>query len=703
MSADSIIFDSWKLRLQEITAKVFQYQMIKPMPDEWCERSIILPESTTKFPGPFKYNLTPYCREMVNHVHTDSPVRYIAVMKSSQCGVTAGVVIPAICYTIDQDPDPILFTAADKIMAGRTIKERLDPILWASKLDHRIRPNAIKKQNRRTGDTEFSKEFAGGTLTAAGTSNPDTFRFYSAKKLFADDFDTAPQEVGDEGDITKLMEGRQKMYGDSAVTYYISTPTVTATSQIYRQYVRGTQKKWHWPCPECGEYFPVEFKVEMEDGSFAGIVYELDADKKLIEDSVHYRTQCCGKGKVYYKDKYKMNLLGTWIATNPKPDKLFESYQLNDLVIPPSFDDWIKVVYEWLDACPPGGRIDNKKLKAFNNQRLGLPFEEMGNVPKSTALMSNMRDYHHGIIPDKTCEEDGNGKIVMITAAFDLGGMADLSDARIDWEIVAHAQTGVTYSVNHGSIGTFKRAHERSKADKDNEGNRMKWTYQHSSVDFDSEGKRVNNSVWPEVEAIIKAIYPTESGGERDIDISAIDTGFFEKPATQFILKMQGENKYLPSGRVYGVKGRVDQKYRPVQRDTQPVRRSAEKPSYLYIVEVNQMKDDLAENMALTRGEGGAQPYGFMNFPQANDGQYTFNNFFEHYEGEVRKVVRDKNDASKVLGYAWEKKKSGAPNHFWDVRVYNLAAPMIYLDLLRRSDPKYKNYTWEDYVVSITE
>jgi phage terminase large subunit GpA-like protein len=701
MIETDIISNTWKRKLKGISANVFKFQMIKPLPSVWTEANIILPESTTRYPGPFRYRLTPYAVEIVNLAHSDNPTRSAAICKSSQCGITAGVVIPVICYTIDVDPDPILFTAADKIMAGRTIKERLDPILWASKLDHRIRPNAIKKQNRRTGDTEFSKEFAGGTLTAAGTSNPDTFRFYSAKKVLADDFDTAPQEVGQEGDITKLMQGRQKMYGDSALTYYISTPTVTATSQIWKQYLKGTMKKWHWACPECGEYFPVEFSVKMDDGSYAGLTWELDEHKKLKPETIHYRTQCCGKGKLYYKDKLKLNSTGTWIATNPNPTKFFESYLLNDLIIPPGFDSWEKVVEEWLEACPPGGQININKLKAFNNQRLGLPFEEIGRELNVSALMKNTRLYLPGIVPDKTCEEDGNGKIIMLTLSCDINGIMDsqVEDVRLDWEILAHAQTGATYSVDHGSIGTWKRGRDRNAAEKLEEENRMKWTLSHNSFTM-VDGLRVSNSVWDSFEEIVRGIYPLESESEvgtRDILVTAIDTGFGEKYAMQFILKMQGEGY-----NVFGVKGKVDNNYRPIQRDTNPVRRSSEKPKQLYIVEVNQLKDDLSQMMELREGEGSSQPSGFMNYPEPNNGKYTMNEYFKHYEGERRVEVKNPKNADEVIGYRWDKKHSGSQNHFWDVRVYNLAAPLIYLDLLRHSDSRYKFLTWEEFIMMVT-
>jgi len=673
---------AWGQKLIETNDKVFKFQMVKPRPSEWVENRIRLPKSTTRFPGPYRYDLTPYCREIIDHLHPSSPTQQIAVMKSSQCGITAGVVIPGMLYIIDQIPEPMLFTAADKDMAGRTLAERFDPVLRESGMQELIRPNVIKKQNTRTGDTKFSKEYAGGTMTAAGTSNPDTFRFYSAKTIFADDFDTAPWEIGDEGDITKLMQGRQKSYGDDAKTFYVSTPTVTGHSQIWMQYQKGTMKKWNWVCPHCSKQFPVEFSVKLDDGKRAGIVYLLDEYGELIPESVKYVTQCC-QGELAFKDKYSLNKSGLWVATNPKPVKYYESYYLNDLIIPPMFDSWEKVVREWIEANPPGRAPIVRKLKAFNNQRLGLPFEDLGETPKSTVLMENMGDYKPGIIPDETSEEDGNGKIVLLSACFDLNG--ELDDARVDWEIVAHAASGSTYSVDQGSIGTFKRARDKKTHDIAKEADREKMTYTHG----------MPNAVWPEVEKIITRLNQTEGDDGWPVDIALIDTGFMEKLVMQFITQMQ-ENGLV----VYGVRGKTDENYRKAQRDSNPVRRSVEHPKKFYNVEVNQIKDDISENMKLRRGaEGSNQPSGFMNYPQANDGKYTYADFFIHYQGERRTEVKKGED---VIGYRWEKKNSLSPNHFWDVRVYNEAAKLVYLDLAKQQNPsKYKNYTWEDFVAEL--
>lgn len=690
-----------KTAYKKINAEIFRFNMVKPPICEWAERTIILPEGTTRFPGLLDMDLTPYWREVLGHGHPSSPTRTVSVMKGSQSGFTANVLIPLICYIISENPDPILFTASDQAMAAKTIAERLDPILMASHLAYLIRPNVIKKGNGPTGDTKLEKQFAGGALTARGTNNPDSFRMFSAKYVFADDWDTAPQKVGKEGSPKGLIQGRQTSYGDSALTIFGSTPTDILTSQILKQYLLGTQKKWNWPCPHCGEFMVMDWRIDLGDEKFAGIVWELDRYKKLIKDSIFFKCPHCEK-LVSERDKYDLNKAGIWVSGVEHPiEDLHESYSINGLIIPPGFTNWTTLVQEFLAACPPGEKTKINDLINFKNQRLGQPSEESGEAPRVTELMKNTRNYQPGIIPDVTCASDGNGRIIMLTLACDINGWykSDLEDVRLDYELVAHTSNGVTYSVDHGSIGTFKRNVHKTKEERDEDGARVKWTITHG----------VQNSVWKPFEEVIRKIYPLESellktgipangeskgaGGGMSVNITVCDTGMGNAQVMQFV---QSFDDIF----IFGIKGRVEKNYRAIIRDTQPIKRSSEKPRHLYIAEVNQIKDDLAGYMQLREGEDGSFPPGYMNFPQPRDDKYIMKTFFNQYESE-RRVEEVQNGT--VVGYKWEKKNNDVQNHFWDVRVYNLAAPLIYLDIFKQSNPsKYKNYTWEDFVALIT-
>jgi phage terminase large subunit GpA-like protein len=289
-----MIAEQWSDKIMSFQEKLYGYKSIKDVPSQWIEDNIYLPKEVSRFNGRMSYDLSPYCREIVDTLHPSDPTKMVAVMKSAQSGITQGLVVPGMAYIISENPDNFLFTAGDKDLAKKTIRERFDNIMQASSLKDLIRPNTIRSKGQRSGDTDLSKEFAGGSAIIEGTNNAGKFRFFSVKTVFMDDFDAAPRSDKTEGSIRKLVEGRQTSYGNLAKTYYISTPTVKQTSNIYEVYMQGDQRKWHWLCEKCEGWMPTDFQINLPNNKRAGIVWETDENNKLIKESVRFKCPHCG-------------------------------------------------------------------------------------------------------------------------------------------------------------------------------------------------------------------------------------------------------------------------------------------------------------------------------------------------------------------------------------------------------------------------
>lgn len=665
----------------EILDNAFNYKTVKMLPSEWVEKYLKLPSEASRISGPYEYNNSPYVREIIDRMHPSDPTRQIAIMKGTQCGITTGFVVPFMMWCIVNHPDSMLFTSKDHNVASRTMRTKFDLFMQESGFSDYIRSNNRKAGSKRTGDTDFLKEYAGGSLMVESTQNIQSIREHAAKYILVDEFDTAKSSDSKEGSMRATLEGRQNSFGDLAKIAYISTPTVMQTSNIYKAFLEGDQRKWNWQCPCCGDYTPVEFSVKNEDGSYSGLVWKLDENKELIVDSIRYSFSCCGY-EMEYKDKYDVNVKGKFIPTAEPVEPNIKSYQLNSLILGPGFITWEKIIRAWLKACPPGGNVNVELLKAFNFIHLGQTFEEKGEKPKIMQLMNNIREYQINTVPDVTSENDGNGEIALITLAADLGGVMnnETEDVRIDWEIVAHSATGATYSINHGSIGTFKRLRTKTKADLANDDIREKLTYMHG----------MKNSAWPELEKIIKTDLIGESGEVYNVKLSLVDTGHFTKHAYQFVSSFIGSGYW-----VMGIKGVTELNFRRNNKDIAAVKKSTN-ISNQYNLDVEQLKDELAENIKLKIGDDGSQGSGFMNFPEPRGKKYQLRTFFKHFESEERK---EKVENGEVVGFKWDKRNSSVENHFWDVRIYNNAAKYIFLDLIKRSDPsKYKNINWASFV-----
>ncbi len=651
-----------------IDASDFKISDIKP--SDFAETRRIMSSDVSAWPGPYRYDRTPYIREIINRLSPDDPSRIVAVMKGAQIGLTAGLIENGIVWVISECPGPIIYMCGDKDLTKEVIEKRLEQAIDSCGIRHLIRPNAIRKTNKRTGDTSMSKEFAGGYLIGEGVNNPNKLRNRSLMYGFIDDFDAADIEDKKEGSYRSLIEMRFASYAFKMKLFYISTPTVKGRSNIENVYLLGDQRKYHIPCPRCGTMIDLKFREKTESGDWAGIHFEIDGHGKLKDKSIGYICQSCG-GFFYEKEKYDLMNSGIWVPSSQQSEHGYYSYLISSLYAPPGMYGWEHYVRKFLECYPNGltGKADVPLLKTFLNTVLAQTYEERGREAKIALLTKNTRGYKIGEVPAKQSVEDGNGHIVLLTCACDMNGTED--DGRLDYEVVAHSETGSTYSIDHGSIGTFQRRESKEE--------RKTYTYRNNEPD----------NIWDIFfETVLKNKYPRDGGGFMVIMAIAVDVGFLPDRAYSFLEKIYREP--VPVLKI-AVKGEPD-RVRKYSVDHANYKKSKE-TNYLYLLNVNQIKDVLAEKMELRWEEdsGYRQPPGFMNFPEPAEGKYTVKNYFTQFETE-RKVQQINSDGSEI-GHTWQKKHSMVANHFWDCRVYNLAIRDIFSDLICK-EAGIKDPTW---------
>ncbi|MDD5013646.1 MAG: phage terminase large subunit family protein [Atribacterota bacterium] len=649
------------------------FQLTDILPSEYVERNRKMTSDVSAWVGKFSYERNPYLKEIINRLSPEDPSRIVAVIKGAQIGFTSGVIEGGIVWIISESPGPILFMCGDKDLTKEVIEKRLEQAIDSCNIRHLIRPNAQRKGGQRTGDTSTSKEFAGGWLLAEGVNNTNKLRNRSIMYGFIDDFDAAEMEHKKEGSFRNLIEMRFASYAFKMKLFYISTPTIKGQSNIENVFFMGDQRYFHIPCPICHEFIVLKWRTDFEDGSNnkAGIHFELDDHGKLKEKSVGYICQKCG---AFFKEVHKHEMLmnGKWVATAQPSEEGYYSYHIPSLYAPPGMYNWTHYARKFLECYPNGlmGKPNIPNLKTFVNLCLGQTYEERGKAPKINQLAQNTRAYKIGEVPCKLSEEDGNGHIIMLTCSCDLNGKVD--DARLDYEIVAHTETGCTYSVDSGSIGTFQRFASEER--------RELWTYRNNESQL---------NIWNTfLKEVLQKQYKSSDGKMFTIFIAGIDTGNFTNYAYTFIDQHQFETVPLM---ICGLKGEND-KIRKLGADTPIFHKSKEREN-LYILEVNQIKDELADKIELVWNEGSglSQPAGFLNFPEPGEGKYTFKGYFTQFESE-HKVPKLNSDGSEI-GYLWQKRHSTVANHFWDCRVYTIAIRDIFVEMFLKAG-KYKDISW---------
>jgi phage terminase large subunit GpA-like protein len=641
------------------------------LPSEWAESNRVMSSDVSSQSGKFSFDYTPYLREVVDTMSPNHPARIVAVMKGAQIGFSTGVIENAIGFIISQAPGNILFLTGHADLAGEAMNGKIDQMIESTGLRKSIRPNVIKKKNQRTGDTAKSKEFAGGSLTAGSAGNHKLLRQRSVKYGFIDDFDAAKKSTKESGSTTEMIEQRFAAYYDYGMKlYYISTPEVKQTSNIEPVYELGDKRKFHVPCPCCGDYIDLRWTFK-QDGKEAGITYKIDENGKLIDGTVGYTCQSCFG---FFKDnkKQEMLLAGEWKPTAVPSEEGYFSYHLSALYAPVGMYDWERYVRQYLKANPINAPQKTKEMQTFTNLVLGETFEETGKEINSNQLQKNTREYQIKTLPERMSETDGNGKIVLLTCACDLNGVVE--DARLDYEVLAWTENGSSYSIDAGSIGTFIPNQTKKQKEATD---REKWTYRNNET----------GNVWDEYNKILDIVYETDTGRKMKVFITGVDTGHYTSYAYDFC---ESTPHY-----VLALKGENEDSFRKYGKDA-PLFKKGRAKNYLYLVDVNKVKDNLSEDIELHWKNDGetSQPSGFMNFPLPENGKYTFKHYYEHYEAETR--VTEVDSSGDQIGARWTNSKR-KQNHFWDVRVYNVALKEILTSMVCK-ELKIKDFTWNDYV-----
>ncbi|MFW6312253.1 MAG: phage terminase large subunit family protein [Spirochaetota bacterium] len=410
--------------LNEIIESLIEVEHNRMTVPEWAEAKRVLPEGLTSMPGPFRFEVAPYLREIAWCLSVTSSVQKVAMMKGTQLGFTVGVLENAIGYIIDVAPGPSMFVSGDASMAEASIELRVDRMIQSAGLADRIFSQSEKRHNKKTGDTKRRKDFPGGFLLAVGPYSGSKLRSFSIRWLLFDEVDAYPQETRNEGDPIALAEKRTDAFESIRKILYGSTPLVQQSSRIEPLFEAGDQRYYHVPCKHCGA---------MQAMSWAQIRYERDDLGRLVWDSVHYECVECG-GHWFNHDKAWFLERGEWRATAEATEPNYRSYHLNALYSPVGMKSWGACVQEWINA-----QGDPQKLRVFVNTVLGETWVEKGEAPQYERVMLRRERYAPGEIPE-------TAEAYFVT----IGG--DVQGDRIECEVVAWGREKESWSLGYHVI-----------------------------------------------------------------------------------------------------------------------------------------------------------------------------------------------------------------------------------------------------------
>ena len=623
-------------------------------PSEWAEQKRYLPPQVTPLPGPFRFDVAPYTREIVDCMSDDSPVREVAWKKGAQIAATVAVLENAIGYYIEHDKkSPLMLVTADADLALLRMESYIVPMLRFSELDHLIK-SSDEKNRRKTGQTQKRIEWVGGGfLIPFGAQNANKFRSMSVRVLLGDEVDAWPLVVGKDGDPVELVKSRTNAYEASRKLLWLSTPKIKGQSKIDALYRRGDQRQYFVRCLGCQHPQVLRWShTDKETGVVSGIVWQTDADgTRVVPGSVRYLCQQCGRP---HTDDEKAKLLSPEYGAEWRPTAVpispdVRSYHLSALYSPVGMQSWESCVKLWLEAMDPetGRARDYEKLQVFYNNILGEVYELRGEWVLFQNVSAHRRQfYRFGEIPNKALEVVCGGPVLLLTAAVDVH--SDCLKVSVQGWCRDRRAVLIDY-----------------------------WTFTGDTEQVDDP------ATWGKLRALIEEReYVADDDKRYRVRMTLIDSGYRTDTVYRFCADYEGG--------VFPVKGQTTPPKSARVREYAEFK--TETGGRAFGITVDLYKDRWAAS--LRRGwEGeGVQPAGSFNAPQdITDKQ------LKELTAEVKREVKDK-DTQKLIGVVWHR-TSAVPNELWDLLVYNNAA----LDLLARgwmeiAELEYLDWAafWED-------
>ena len=368
---------------------------------DFVERKRVLSSGTSARPGPYRFSVTPYTREITEELSEYSKTTELAVMKPTQWAGTE-IMLNHELYCIYYKIGPVLYVTSDDDLAGEHMEKRVDTMIKDSGMQHLITPSVEKKGNKSTGDTKRAKSFGGTFLRAIGSRSESKLSSTPIRVLHLDEEDKYPVKLVGGGDPSEKAKRRTDSYGNLKKVFHNSTPKEKATSKIEPVFLQGDMRYYNYQCPKCKTMQRLKWdQIEWEKNKHGKIDLQFDDDGHLLNNPVWHN--CINKECDYkMKDYEKITLLreegygghAKWIPTK-KPDRPgLKSWKGHGLE---GFRSWVDIVVQW-DAIE-GDPILRQDMV---NDVFGETWEQRVDKPDEHYLAARAEtDWTRGIINDR--------------------------------------------------------------------------------------------------------------------------------------------------------------------------------------------------------------------------------------------------------------------------------------------------------------
>ncbi|WP_241331188.1 phage terminase large subunit family protein [Burkholderia cenocepacia] len=397
---------------------------IQPPPkltlSEWAAKYAVLSRETSAQTGRFR--AFPYQNGIMDAV-TDPTVETITVQKSARVGYTK-ILDHVAGYFIHQDPSPMLVVQPRVEDAEDYSTTEIEPMLR----DTPVIAEIVGDLKRKDAKQKILKRVFrnGSSISFVGANSPGGFRRITARIVSFDEVDGYPvQGAGKEGDQIKLGIKRTESFWNRKIILG-STPTVKGYSRIEKSFENSDQRRYHVPCPHCGEYQVLEWGGP---DTPHGMKWDKDENGVGLPDTVYY--VCRHNGCIIHDvDKPDMVERGEWRASKPFNGHAGFHIWAGYSLFPNA--SWRNLVAEWLEV-----KDDPLARQTFINLVLGETYEDRGDRALKEDRLAARAEVWSAEVPDG---------VAVLTAGVDTQG------DRFEVEVIGWGRNEESWSVAYEVI-----------------------------------------------------------------------------------------------------------------------------------------------------------------------------------------------------------------------------------------------------------
>jgi len=275
-------------------------------------------------------------------------INEITCLCSAQSAKTV-MMMALLAWAIAEDPGPILWVTGNAKEATKFAKARLMPMLeQCAPIVEKINKQASGRHDKTT----TAIYFPGAPLFITGADSPLSLQSTPFRYIFLDEVRSWKPGA------LEMVSKRIRSFPHTYKKLIVSTPG-GENDGLHRAFMKGSQTRWLFKCPKCGEKHPYGWGKEEEKG---GLKWKMDEDTVIngeyqwdeLLESIRYECPHCEtRWQDVERNRKIIAKSGEWEDVNLAHASNVRSYTWNALL--PWWPSWKMQVQEWLEA--------NKALK----------------------------------------------------------------------------------------------------------------------------------------------------------------------------------------------------------------------------------------------------------------------------------------------------------------------------------------------------